>query len=44
MKKLLVLAILALSFFVRAQAQVDNYCLQLTQAGKVDCGAMPELD
>lgn len=26
------------------QAQVDNYCLRLSQGGSVDCGPMPELD
>ncbi|MBR6495108.1 MAG: T9SS type A sorting domain-containing protein [Prevotella sp.] len=27
-----------------ARAQVDNYCIRLSNGGSVDCGAMPELD
>ena len=26
------------------QAQVENYCLRLSQGGSVNCGPMPELD
>ena len=29
---------------IGVQAQVDNYCIRLTNGGSVDCGAMPELD
>ena len=29
---------------IGAQAQVDNYCIRLSDGGTVDCGPMPELD
>ena len=40
----LFLLVAACLFLNEAQAQVDNYCIQLAPGGSVDCGAMPELD
>lgn len=42
-KLLSILTLFALSLGL-CQAQVDNYCLRLSQGGSVDCGPMPELD
>ena len=42
-KKFLFLLIVACCN-IGAQAQVDNYCIRLTNGGTVDCGSMPELD
>ena len=42
-KTLLTFIVLCLSC-ASAWAQVDNYCIRLSNGGSVDCGAMPELD
>lgn len=42
-KTLLTFIVLCLSC-ASAWAQVDNYCIRLSDGGSVDCGAMPELD
>ena len=38
------LLLFAFSMAPRVHAQVENYCLRLSQGGQVDCGPMPELD
>ena len=42
-KQLCLLVLFALTAGV-SQAQVENYCLRLSEGGSVDCGPMPELD
>ena len=42
--KFLSLFVVSLCCHGVAQAQVENYCLRLTNGGSVNCGAMPELD
>lgn len=42
-KKILLLTIV-LCCNIGIKAQVDNYCIHLTNGGTVDCGSMPELD
>lgn len=47
MKKLSTLLFLITLFALTANvchAQVENYCLRLSEGGSVDCGPMPELD
>ena len=43
-RKILFLFVAALCSHVVAFAQVDNYCIRLSNGGSVDCGVMPELD
>ena len=43
-RKILFLFVAALCSHVVAFAQVDNYCIRLSDGGSVDCGPMPELD
>lgn len=42
-QKILLLTIV-LCCNIGIKAQVDNYCIHLTNGGTVDCGSMPELD
>ena len=44
MKKLFLTFIVLCLTCASAWAQVDNYCIRLSNGGSVDCGAMPELD
>lgn len=44
MKKLFLTFIVLCLSCASAWAQVDNYCIRLSDGGSVDCGAMPELD
>jgi len=44
MKKLFLTFIVLCLSCASAWAQVDNYCIRLSNGGSVDCGAMPELD
>lgn len=44
MKKLFLTFIVVCLSCASAWAQVDNYCIRLTNGGSVDCGPMPELD
>ena len=44
MKKALLSFIVLCLSCASAWAQVDNYCIRLSNGGSVDCGAMPELD
>lgn len=44
MKRTLLAALFGLLLCGSTTAQVQNYCLRLSQGGSVDCGSMPELD
>ena len=44
MKKVFLTFIALCLSYTAAFAQVDNYCIRLSDGGSVNCGAMPELD
>jgi len=43
MKKIYLLLLAAMAFATNANAQVDNYCLQLSKGNIATCGLMPEM-